>query len=111
MNWKDQKLWICAGVYVLILLFLSQISAWGDRYDPAPHRILFEIVTVLVWMTGIYWRWSGRWQQEDNRAWTALLLISAAPHILFSLVGYGSRLCLGGSVLVGAVMYWCNRHN
>ena len=106
---RDKKLWICAGIYAVVVVILVQISAWGDPYDPAPYRVLLELITPLVWLGGIYRRWSGRWQQDDNGAWVGLLVITTLPHIPMTMIAAGPWFCLGGSVLVGVLMILWNK--
>lgn len=96
------KRWIaCTGLFFVLMFFMSRISAWGDIYDPAPYRILFEGLTVLLWVRGLYLRWTGRWTREGQVAWGIFVLFLALPHIPFSLIGAGSWVSLGGSLILG----------
>lgn len=109
MKWNERKLWACILAYAAIVLVLSRISAWGAFRDPAPYRVLLEMLTVFVWMVGIYRCWSGCWCSGDGEAWAAMLVLSTFPHVPLSLIGYGSWVCLGGSVVIGIGMYICKK--
>jgi len=101
MKWKDGKLWACGLMYAATVLLLSRFGGWGDPRRSAPWCVLLELLISLIWMVGVYWKWSGHWTQEDNVPWAVLLVLVTLPYIPLVVVGYGTWLCPGGSVVLG----------
>ena len=102
MKRKDAKLWICAAAYAVIVWSLSRcMGGWGDPRGGGIYRVLPELLIPLVWMAGVYWKWSGNWTREDDVPWLVLLLMVNLPYLPPAVVGYGTWLCPIGSMLVG----------
>ena len=102
MKWKDKKLWLCALLYAAaVLIWSGCMGGWGDPRGGGYVRAIPELLIPLVWMVGLYWKWSGNWTGEDNLPWAVLLALVTLPYLPLAIVGYGTWLCPIGSVVMG----------
>ena len=101
MKWKDRRLWICVLLYGAIIWLLSWLGEWGDPRATSLWYVAFQLPIPMVWVTGLYWKWSGKWTREDNVPWAVLLTLVNLPYFPVAVVGLGPWLCPVGSVIVG----------
>lgn len=91
----------CAALYVLLFLLAGWLTGWDISSSPAPHSHLFNALTLLTWVYGLYVGWTGRWRREDGLYWGVLVLLAALPHIPLAMGSYGSWFCLAGACPLG----------
>ena len=99
-RWRDRRFRVCvllfAGLFLLTLRF-----EYIDRYHPFPYILIFHALVLYAWLSGLYFRWDGRWKPGDGPAWGTFVLVCALPQVLMCGVSLVSRVLLGVSLVLG----------
>lgn len=93
---KKYQFWLCAILAVISFLAMYPLSA-----TPMAYYVLgFVALSIIGFAVVLYYTLTKSFTQTNVIKLIWVIVITALPHIVFSLLTYGSWVCLGISVVV-----------
>ena len=83
--------------FIVMFLVIGQFTSW---YNFFWFTHIFNAFTVLVFASILYVGRTRIWEKKDYKKFGILLIVFGLPHIILSMVSYGSMICLGVSVIL-----------
>ena len=87
-----------------IVLFMLLYPISTDIYIPK-IPLVFNAISVIVFGLVLYHSLSKQLNGENIQSLMLYIFISALPHVLYSVMSYGSWVCLGISVILLFILY------
>ncbi|MGL5675203.1 MAG: hypothetical protein ACRDDX_02205 [Cellulosilyticaceae bacterium] len=93
---KKYPFWLCT-----ILAMISFVAIYPLSATPMAYYVLgFVALSIIGFAAVLYYTLTKSFTQTNVPRFICFIVITALPHIVFSLLTYGSWVCLGISVLV-----------
>ncbi len=93
---KKSAFWISALFAIICFVAIYPLSAT----QMAPYILMFVAISILGFATVLFRILSRSFTKQNATTLIWIVSISALPHLLFSLLNYGSWICLGGAVVI-----------
>ena len=93
---KKSAFWISALFAIVSFVAIYPLSAT----QMAPYILIFVAISMLGSAAVLYRILSRSFTKQNATILIWIVSISALPHLLFSLLNYGSWICLGGAFVI-----------
>lgn len=93
---RKSAFWMSAIFALILFVAIYPLSA----AQMAPYVLIFIAISVMGFATVLYRTLSKSFTQSNATRLIWIVLVSALPHLLFSLLTYGSWICLGGALII-----------
>jgi hypothetical protein len=94
---RKTELWGSALLAMALFLLIGSIASWRNFF---PFVHWFNALSVITWAVALYISWTKSWNEDKGRLVSILVVVSALPHTICSLLSYGSMVCLGVSMVI-----------
>ena len=98
---KIIKIAICLILAGLLFYGIGLLTGF-DGWFPYMHA--FNALTIAVWSVLLYFMLGKKLTRRNRTVFLILIVLTALPHILGTLLTYGSWVCLGVSALLLAFL-------
>ncbi|MEG1932477.1 MAG: hypothetical protein RR075_05150, partial [Pygmaiobacter sp.] len=97
---KKPAFGISAMLAILFFVAIYPLSAT----QMAPYVLIFVAISVVEFAVVLYRALTKSFTQTNATRWIWIVSISALPHLLFSLLTYGSWICFGIAFLISVTL-------
>lgn len=97
---KDKNFYLSLFFAIILFVALYPISA-----TPIAYYVLVFIAISITGFAMVLYRFLSKsftLSNSENLLW--IITLSALPHLVFSLLNYGSWVCLGGAIFTNIVL-------
>ena len=93
---KKSAFWISSLFAIICFMAIYPLSAT----QMAPYVLIFVAISILGFATVLFRILSKSFTKQNATILIWIVSISALPHLIFSLLIYGSWICLGGAFVI-----------
>ena len=97
---KKSAFWISMIFAIIFFVAIYPLSAT----PMAPYVLIFVAISVIGFAAVLYRALSKSFTPSNATRLIWVVLVSALPHLLFSLLTYGSWICLAGAVIIIVIL-------
>ena len=93
---KKYQFWLSVILTILFFVAIYPLSATSMAY----YVLVLVALSIIGFGCTFYYTITKSFTQTNVIKFICFIVITALPHILFSLITYGSWICLGMSVII-----------
>lgn len=101
---KKYQFWLCTVFTVAFFAGIYPLSV--SHYTAAYYVLVFNAISIVGFAVALYYALTKSFTRARISRLLAAVSISALPHILFSVLSYGSWVCLGSAIIVVLALLW-----